>query len=776
MSTPQELEAVVAARLAQAEPEIEYSLSRIAEGNPLAAEPDPRRLRDRLQAKASLSREEAEAVSEGIRARSAPAGVTRMATLTWSGPEAIYGDTLDFVGISFLERGRSAAHAVARVAFRNGGAVGSGLMVSPRLFLTNNHVLGSAAAAGQLCVEFDYELDPADRPRGTTRFALDSTTFFLTDPINGLDYTLIAVGERLSGPKQVTDFGWCSMCDASNKHALGEVANIVQHPDGRYKEVVLRENRLVARLDEVLHYVADTEPGSSGSPVFNNEWKVIALHHWGGPWRAQTDARGRPLNQEINEGIRISTIVRQLRTRVAGLPAGRAALLREVIKLGEEAGGAPAPAPVEALVSDSPVARLAPDGSITWRVPLEISVRLPGFGSTAPAAAQAVASAASVAEDAPADTAGSEALRPSQNYENRSGYKPQFIEGFDIPLPKLTTQQRLDAARNQRAEPGDDKYELKYHHFSVVMNRKRRLAYFTACNINGASAKHVDRKTGDVSPLEPGDPHLESLAVPGGAEASETWFDDPRLDPAEYAGKGIYEDQTVPGFPNKRSKARQRRMFQRGHLVRRMDPAWGSDQQALTADADTFHWTNCSPQVGFFNMGEAQALKIKGTEGGKLWRAIENYVLRNAVAQRSRISCFTGSLFLDNDRSFRGIKVPGRFWKVIVWAEGQDLRSIALIADQRPVMKVWPEGLAERAEAFMDEDEVLKVDDFLTTVEEIERLTQLNFGDLVRAADVSGGEKVRRLESLDEIPLRPPAPARHRNGSARRPVVPALRR
>jgi endonuclease G len=84
--------------------------------------------------------------------------------------------------------------------------------------------------------------------------------------------------------------------------------------------------------------------------------------------------------------------------------------------------------------------------------------------------------------------------------------------------------------------------------------------------------------------------------APTGAEASEIWYDDPRLDPAEYAGKGIYDQQTVPGFPDPRSTGRLRRMFQRGHLVRRIDPAWGSDKQALAADADTFHWTNCSPR------------------------------------------------------------------------------------------------------------------------------------------------------------------------------------
>src|SRR5580765_5533710 len=98
MSRPQELESVVAARIARSTPEIKHSLICIAQGNPLASEPDPKRLRDRLQTKAGLSRDEAEAVVTGIRSRSPVPGAERMALLDFGGPEAIYGDTLDFVG------------------------------------------------------------------------------------------------------------------------------------------------------------------------------------------------------------------------------------------------------------------------------------------------------------------------------------------------------------------------------------------------------------------------------------------------------------------------------------------------------------------------------------------------------------------------------------------------------------------------------------------------------------------------------------------------------
>ena len=753
----QDLERIARARIARARKSIDRSLQCIDQGNPLAAEVDPERLRKRLQTKAALSREEAEGIALGIRAFARASATDRPKLTGQKGPEAIWGRTIDFVGIAFLERGAAAARSVARVAFLDGRAQGSGVMVSDRLFLTNHHVIESAAAAGQFCVEFDYELDPTDRPRGATRFALDPQTFFLSDPVSGLDYTLIALGKKIAGPRRLEDFGWCALSGAQDKHALGEVANVVQHPDGRYKEVVLRENQLVARLDYVLHYTADTEPGSSGSPVFNNEWQMIALHHWGGPWRQKVGANGRPLNQDINEGIRASAIVTDLVSKSSRLGDNQRPFLDRVVRLGE-AGQPQRPQDGPASDTDG-TTRVDSDGRVSWRIPIELSVRLPALSDSRPSAGASVPSVSLQGRG------GEARLRPTTEYADRSGYKPRFIEGFRIEMPRLSQAQKADAARNLQADAGDDPFELKYHHFSIVMNERRRLAFFTACNIDGSKAKHVDRDSGDVSALEPDDPRLESLDA-AGAEASDRWYDDERLAESDYAGADVYEKQVVAGFPNTRSMARTLRMFQRGHLVRRMDPAWGTNKQALLADADTFHWTNCSPQVGFFNMGRAPA-NTPNSGGGLLWRALENYVLRNAVAENARVSCFTGPVFTNQDREFRGIRVPGRFWKVVVWAENGELRSLAMIADQRPVIRVWPEALEEAgSEAYGDPNELALVEDFLTTVDEIERLTRLDFGKDVRAADINvSGERIK-VKAFDEIPLGRSRARRSANGRA----------
>jgi endonuclease G len=743
-----DLDAAASGRVRGAASQIQNTMRMVAAGVPLAAEPTPERLKAVLKARTGMSSALAETmmksiVASGHAARATPQAETAVAPAA-GGPERIFG-TVDFVGVAFLERGARASRGVARVAFRDGRPLGTGFMISDRLFVTNNHVIGAAGDAQGLVVEFDYERDVGGSVRTPSRFALDTNAFFFTEERDDLDFTLVAVGAKLDGPKSLSDFGWCAVSAAPDKHVLGEVANIIQHPDGRFKEAVLRENRLVSRLDTVLHYVADTETGSSGSPVFNNDWQVIALHHWGSPWRQKVDEQGRPIPTSVNEGIRASAIVQYLRGKRDMFNAVQRTLLQQALSLGESISGLAPSAAAAPSATTQPHVDAA--GNVCWTIPVEVSVRLPGYGP-APAAAPA----AVPGQLPPADPGVAEKIKPSDDFSDRGGYKASFIEGFSVPLPELSAGQKRDAARNREAEAGDDPFELKYHHFSVVVNRKRKLAFFAACNIDGSQAKAVDRNKGTVSPLDPDSPELESL---GDAEASETWFPDDRLREEDYAGQQLYEAQIVPGFPDPRSMGRTERMFQRGHMVRRIDPAWGRDTMALKAEADTFHFTNAAPQVGFFNMGSAGKLRIPHTGGGRLWRSVENHVLRNAAAERLRVCSFTGPVFGDDDPPWRtevieDFKVPLRFWKIAVWAENGGLRSLAMLADQKPVL----DAIGELPEAATDEeafDQVGRVKDFLSTIAEVERLTGLDFGAAVRGGDIRAGERSHEVSQPDEI-------------------------
>ncbi len=87
--------------------------------------------------------------------------------------------------------------------------------------------------------------------------------------------------------------------------------NIIQHPAGRRKEIAVQNNQVSKLFENAVLYKTDTEPGSSGSPVFDNLWQIVALHHSGG----QKDSKGNFIN---NAGIRIDKIVKDLQVHFAG--------------------------------------------------------------------------------------------------------------------------------------------------------------------------------------------------------------------------------------------------------------------------------------------------------------------------------------------------------------------------------------------------------------------------------------------------------------------------
>jgi endonuclease G, mitochondrial len=687
------------------------------------------------------------------------------------GREKKWGPTIDFVDAVFLERGMHAARSVARVVTREGQDIGTGFMISPRVFLTNNHVIPSETAATGLLVEFDYERDLAGAMKAVTRFALSPSRLFVTNHEDDLDYTAVAIGAQESGAGNLLDYGYLPISGARDKHQLSDHVNIIQHPDGRPKEAVLRENQLVARAKTALHYVADTEPGSSGSPVFNVLWHVVALHHWGGPHRDLVDEAGRPLARTVNEGIRISAIVGDLNTRKNNLAAEKRELVNEVLTVGLEPEAKPPAIPMERATPagiEGASVSVTSDGTATWTLPLRVSVQLGGVGpnslsavpSVQPAAQPTQPAGRAVPRDDPAGAAEA-ALRLDPNYANRSGYDPSFLSGDPIDLPTLTTEaMRADASINREPDAGRRDIELTYEHFSVVMNGRRRLAFFTATNIDGATAKNYDRKTGTIT-----DPHEQgNEGDDDGAEASERWFPDRRIPEDEQTPPKFYEGQTAfdaRGRPveDKRTAEHRDRIFQQGHLTRRQDPVWGDDAELIyRANADTFHVTNRAPQVGYFNMGIRKRNAEGGHAGGQLhWRAIEDFVLNNAVADRQRVTVFTGPVFDDRydipwDRGnagMKGFKAPREYWKLIVRREQGQLRATALIANQTPLIDYVPERSVTDAELKRVSFSAVKA--YHHSVQELERRTGLDFGVRVRDADTHAGGEGRLVRSIEEV-------------------------
>ncbi|HVK11474.1 MAG TPA: DNA/RNA non-specific endonuclease [Gemmataceae bacterium] len=624
------------------------------------------------------------------------------------GLERILGRS-NLIGVEFLTAAVAAARAVGRVVIRSdAGRVlgyGSGALVSPRLFVTNNHVLGSAGQAAASAVEFGYEHTPGGALRAARAAEFDPEAFFLTDPV--LDFTLVAV----RAADGLAEFGHLTLNEDDGAVLTGEAVNIVQHPGGRPKQVVLRDNRVTDVLPDFLHYRADTEPGSSGAPVFNDQWELVGLHHSGVPKR---DDRGRVLARgggvwapgmgevaidwAANEGVRAGRILAYVRRTV--LADGQAAARDELLAAVIRRPGLSASNPPERLSSQgrsgavlmsARTASAEPGPTVagpTVHIPIHVTVSVTGAG--VPTVTVGVPSSA-------VDGDFAEAISIDPDYDSREGYDSRFLGtgSFAVPLPILPAALKADAAQNRRADAGADPHVLPYHHYSVVLNARRRLAFFTAVNIDGRSTRSPKRE-------------------------KDKWFFDPRVGRDEQIGNDLYEANP----------------FDRGHLVRRLDPAWGRSPKVVkVANDDTFHFTNCSPQHERFNQGK------------NLWAGLEDHLLNKATAEERRLTVFTGPVFRSDDRILSGVQIPKEFWKVAVYAKtGAGLVAAAFLVSQEKLIKSLTRPVGREASA----EDVAET--FQTTVAAIERLTNLDFGAL-RDADVNARAGVSFAPG--EIPMVP---------------------
>jgi endonuclease G len=226
--------------------------------------------------------------------------------------------------------------------------MGTGFLASLWLLVTNNHVLPDAATAADTEVTFRFEEDARGRTTRAVKVRLDPGRCFLTSGIDELDYTAVAV-QAVNGKAPGSVFGSIPMVGATGKILSGHPVNIVQHPGGRAREIAVRNNLLVGVDDaRYLTYLTDTEPGSSGSPVLNDAWELVALHSRAEPGR---DQQGRPVDVDgqvttddtpdsrrtwvANKGVRTSAIVADLiARRDAATETEAAALLDELLHNG----------------------------------------------------------------------------------------------------------------------------------------------------------------------------------------------------------------------------------------------------------------------------------------------------------------------------------------------------------------------------------------------------------------------------------------------------------
>ena len=265
------------------------------------------------------------------------------------------------------------------------------------------------------------------------------------------------------------------------------------------------------------------------------------------------------------------------------------------------------------------------------------------------------------------------------------GFDAQFL-GVSAAMPRVSEPDAVASVY------------LDYVHFTVVLDTARRFARVTGVNVDGVALVEIER--------------------------GDAWQLDERV-PADWqAGAEIYA----------------RNDLDRGHLVRRRDPVWGSPVVAERANADTFRYPNAAPQASGFN------------QSTELWLGLEDHVLEHARAHRLRLSVFTAPVLTVGDPPYRGIRVPLRFWKIAAWNTGTELAAVGFVVDQAPLIDT-----TELREPAPGEAPPLgPFRTFQVPIADIAAITGLTMPDLVaadRMPPTLAAAGWRRIENVDEIVL-----------------------
>jgi len=279
---------------------------------------------------------------------------------------------------------------------------------------------------------------------------------------------------------------------------------------------------------------------------------------------------------------------------------------------------------------------------------------------------------------------------PSNNSKPATdgGYQSGFLlTGSALAFPKLNTMQKQDIVKFN-----GNKTRLDYIHYSAVLCKSRKLAYFTAVNIDGKNWQDNSRKG--------------------------NFKNDTRIQSSEQLGSSLYSAKKSD--------------FDKGHLVRREDPEWGEKQLSITAGINTFWYPNCAPQHKDLNQ--------------EIWAELEANILHTGAAgEKLRCSVFTGPVLAESDGTFvtrvnnADIKIPSLFWKVVVWPKSNGkVYAVGFLQSQEKFL--LKDGIItkpivmslSKLKKMKDEDifEHLKFKDgktYQVKIEEIEKLTGLKF-------------------------------------------------
>lgn len=234
--------------------------------------------------------------------------------------EKIFGDEMP-IPLKIYNAGAERARSVAKVSW-GGAGIGTAFVLAGEelheslagtvAFITNEHVVAKPGVDGPgkpvKEVSLEFEIGPDGQPVS----------------VSGLRAVWFSVKEELDVAVMVTDDPAVAALPSLEVAQWvpdpmpGSYVFVIGHPGGAELKFSIRGNDYVATDYVKLHYTAPTEKGSSGSPVFDHEWRLIGVHHKGLASMPRIDGDGE---YEANEGMTIEA-VREAMTKDPPVPGG----------------------------------------------------------------------------------------------------------------------------------------------------------------------------------------------------------------------------------------------------------------------------------------------------------------------------------------------------------------------------------------------------------------------------------------------------------------------
>ncbi|MEO5685694.1 MAG: DNA/RNA non-specific endonuclease [Chitinophagaceae bacterium] len=214
-------------------------------------------------------------------------------------------------------------------------------------------------------------------------------------------------------------------------------------------------------------------------------------------------------------------------------------------------------------------------------------------------------------------------------------YNAHFISGLPVTLPRIAPKKKKEIAPLLNGKG----HIIEYLHHCVVMNKIRKFAFFTACNISGRDWMNLERKG--------------------------NFKKEPAISADHQFGNELYNAiKATGGRPND---------FEQGHLTAFQEVIWGTTvDERKKAAGDTFYFTNCVPQHERVNSG--------------LWRSLEQYILKTqTIGHDLKVTVITGPLLSDNDPFYiekingQLVKIPCVFWKIVYYPNHKGLNAVGFM-------------------------------------------------------------------------------------------------